>query len=97
MAPSITTRGPTSFKEWLSTNFWWGVGQDTIGPSFSKDSATTLYQAGLRWNRNAWDYCNHCIISGVCAMMKFRITEEECRARVGIRQRLTGMGAGLER
>jgi hypothetical protein len=37
MSPFLKVSRPSLFEEWLSTNFWWGVNQHTIGLGLSKE------------------------------------------------------------
>jgi hypothetical protein len=85
MSPAIQMRSPESFEEWLSTSFWWGMGQNTIGPGFSKERATQLHNAGLKWNRSAWDFLNLTIITGIQAKARFGLQLEECHLWAGLR------------
>ena len=96
MAPAIQVRGPTSFKEWLSTNFWWGISQHAIGPGFSRYHAFQLFRARLWKNRDAWDSLNDCFISGLQAAQRYGLTQHEFCTWAGLRQWLTGRGNQLK-
>lgn len=85
-------RGPDNFEEWLSLNFWWGVGQNTLGPGFSKTRGTQLYKAGLKRNVDVWDFNTNSIKSLDVVHRAFGVRHTESQAWKSLRQRLTGIG-----
>jgi hypothetical protein len=54
MCKDVTVRAPHTYSEWLSSNFWFSLGQNTIGHGFSRQRAMILYNQGLPFNRDVW-------------------------------------------
>jgi hypothetical protein len=51
---NIAILKPHTYSEWLTTNFWFSPGQDTIGPGLSRHRAMILYNVGLQRNSDVW-------------------------------------------
>lgn len=85
-------RGPENFDEWLSTNLWWGIDQDTLGPGFSKTRGAQLYGRGLRQNRDAWDFASNTVKSAYIIQTQFGLSDNEFTSSERLRQRLYDRG-----
>jgi hypothetical protein len=62
---------PSNFDEWLSSNFWWTLGFNSIAPAFSRLRAMELFNASLHMIKHAWT--RSWVLSGQEAQVQFEL------------------------